>query len=55
MFFFVKSKLSIFKESEFNVTRQHEEFVWLHDRYNENEEYAGLIVNSLALRKKGNF
>ena len=34
----------MFRESEFSVTRQHEEFIWLHDRYNENEEYAGLIV-----------
>lgn len=24
--------------------RQHEEFIWLHDAYVENEEYAGLIV-----------
>lgn len=26
--------------------RQHEEFVWLHDRFVENEEYAGIIVSS---------
>jgi len=39
-----KTKLAAFKESEFNVSRQHEEFVWLHERYNENEEYAGLII-----------
>ncbi|UJR25346.1 hypothetical protein I4U23_006696 [Adineta vaga] len=39
-----KTKLSLFQESEFSVTRQHEEFIWLHDRYNENEEYAGLII-----------
>lgn len=24
--------------------RQHEEFVWLHDRFEENEEYAGYII-----------
>jgi sorting nexin-5/6/32 len=26
------------------VVRQHEEFVWLHDRFEENEEYAGYII-----------
>ena len=41
---FLKTKSSIFQEADFNVTRQHEEFIWLHDRFNENEEYAGLIV-----------
>ncbi len=41
--------MTIFQESEFSVTRQHEEFIWLHERYNENEEYAGLIVTSLRL------
>jgi sorting nexin-5/6/32 len=39
-----KTKLTTFQESEFSVSRQHEEFIWLHDRYNENEEYAGLII-----------
>jgi sorting nexin-5/6/32 len=39
-----KSKLTIFQESDFSVTRLHEEFIWLHERYNENEEYAGLII-----------
>lgn len=33
---------------EFSVVRQHEEFVWLHDTYVDNEEYAGLIVRSGA-------
>jgi len=37
--------LQQFKESEFSVVRQHEEFIWLHDRYNENPEYAGIIVS----------
>lgn len=27
------------------MVREHEEFVWLHDRYVENEEYAGIIVS----------
>ncbi len=26
------------------VVRQHEEFVWLHDRFEENDEYAGYII-----------
>ncbi|CAF2748166.1 unnamed protein product [Rotaria sp. Silwood2] len=39
-----KTTSPIFQESEFNVTRLHEEFIWLHDRCNENEEYAGLII-----------
>ena len=26
------------------VTRQHEEFVWLHDRYVENDDFAGIII-----------
>jgi sorting nexin-5/6/32 len=44
--------LAIFQETEFSVTRQHEEFIWLHDRYNENEEYAGLIVSSFVSERK---
>lgn len=24
--------------------REHEEFVWLHDRFVENEDYAGILV-----------
>lgn len=40
-----KTTLPEFQKSEFFVVRQHEEFVWLHDRYEENEEYAGYIVS----------
>lgn len=39
-----KSGLPHFAQPEFSVVRQHEEFIWLHDTYVENEEYAGLIV-----------
>ncbi|CAG4949522.1 unnamed protein product [Parnassius apollo] len=39
-----KTTLPEFQKSEFSVVRQHEEFVWLHDRYEENEEYAGYII-----------
>ncbi|XP_064623249.1 sorting nexin-6-like isoform X2 [Lineus longissimus] len=39
-----KTTLPDFRESEFSVVRQHEEFIWLHDRYVENEDYAGIII-----------
>ncbi|KGL73762.1 Sorting nexin-5, partial [Tinamus guttatus] len=39
-----KTTLPVFQNSEFSVTRQHEDFVWLHDTLTETEEYAGLIV-----------
>ena len=28
------------------MVRQHEEFIWLHDRFEENESYAGYIVRA---------
>ncbi|CAJ0936845.1 unnamed protein product [Ranitomeya imitator] len=34
-----KSSLPTFKQNEFSVVRQHEEFIWLHDSFVENEEY----------------
>lgn len=34
-----------YAKKDFFVVRQHEEFIWLHDRYEENEEYAGYIVS----------
>lgn len=34
-----------FKESEFLVVREYEEFVWFYDWYVENEEYVGVIVS----------
>uniref|UniRef100_A0A673WNE0 Sorting nexin 6 n=1 Tax=Salmo trutta TaxID=8032 RepID=A0A673WNE0_SALTR len=39
-----KSTLPNFKQNEFSVVRQHEEFIWLHDSFVENEEYAGYII-----------
>jgi sorting nexin-5/6/32 len=39
-----KTSLKTFKEPQLNVTREHEEFIWLHDRYIENDEFAGVIV-----------
>ncbi|XP_055626220.1 sorting nexin-32 isoform X2 [Toxorhynchites rutilus septentrionalis] len=39
-----RTNLAGFAKSDFLVVRQHEEFVWLHDRFEENEEYAGYII-----------
>ncbi|KAK3922004.1 Sorting nexin-6 [Frankliniella fusca] len=39
-----KTTLPEFQKPEFLVVRQHEEFVWLHDRFEENELYAGYII-----------
>ncbi|XP_022261355.1 sorting nexin-32 isoform X9 [Canis lupus baileyi] len=39
-----KVKFTVQTKLEFSVVRQHEEFIWLHDAYVENEEYAGLII-----------
>lgn len=38
-----------YAKKDFFVVRQHEEFIWLHDRYEENEEYAGYIVSCFAI------
>lgn len=37
-----------FAKNDFCVVRQHEEFVWLHDRIEENEDYGGYIVRGLT-------
>uniref|UniRef100_A0A8C4NLX0 Sorting nexin 6 n=1 Tax=Eptatretus burgeri TaxID=7764 RepID=A0A8C4NLX0_EPTBU len=42
-----KTTLPFFKQGDFSVVRQHEEFIWLHDAFGENEEYAGIIVSLL--------
>ncbi|CAK9301975.1 unnamed protein product [Gordionus sp. m RMFG-2023] len=39
-----KTTLPLFREPEFSVVREHEEFVWLHDCYEDNEEFAGHII-----------
>ncbi|KAI8122489.1 hypothetical protein FF38_11345 [Lucilia cuprina] len=39
-----RTTLPGFSKPDNNVVRQHEEFVWLHDRFEENEEYAGYII-----------
>nr|SVE75732.1 EOG090X05NC [Daphnia hispanica] len=39
-----KTTLKDFAKQDFSVVRQHEEFIWLHDRFEENESYAGYII-----------
>ncbi|KAK7815812.1 hypothetical protein U0070_025272 [Myodes glareolus] len=39
-----KTTLPTFQSPEFSVTRQHEDFVWLHDTLTETTDYAGLII-----------
>lgn len=46
-----RTTLQGYAKPDFFVVRQHEEFVWLHDRFEENEEYAGYIVSYLELIK----
>lgn len=40
-----RTTMQIFQKQEFLVVRQHEEFIWLHDRYEEEPKYAGYIVS----------
>lgn len=40
-----RTTIPTYMKQDFFVVRQHEEFVWLHDRYEENDEYAGYIVS----------
>ena len=40
-----QTALAEFSKPEFSVVRQHEEFIWLHDRFEENEDYAGIVVS----------
>ena len=42
-----QTTLQQFKKSEMSVVRQHEEFIWLHDRFVENEDYAGIVVSNV--------
>ena len=40
-----QTTLRAFKEPDFSSVREHDEFIWLHDRFVENDEYAGIIVS----------
>uniref|UniRef100_A0A4W4HB72 PX domain-containing protein n=1 Tax=Electrophorus electricus TaxID=8005 RepID=A0A4W4HB72_ELEEL len=39
-----KTTLNSFQKPDFSVSRQHEDFIWLHDTLVETEDYAGLII-----------
>ncbi|XP_039337520.1 sorting nexin-32 [Mauremys reevesii] len=39
-----KSSLPHFTRPALSVVRQHEDFVWLHDTFSENDDYAGIII-----------
>ncbi|XP_023029564.1 sorting nexin 6 isoform X1 [Leptinotarsa decemlineata] len=39
-----RTTMKNFQKPEFLVVRQHEEFIWLHDRYEEEAKYAGYII-----------
>ncbi len=39
-----KTSLQKFVRTEFSVIRLHEEFIWLHDTFAENPDYAGFII-----------
>nr|CAG4651799.1 EOG090X05NC [Triops cancriformis] len=39
-----KTTIPEFQQPEFSVVRQHEEFIWLHDQFEENDLYAGYII-----------
>lgn len=45
-----KTEMKEFDGKEFSVIRDHEEFIWLHDRFLENEEYAGIVIPPPAPR-----
>ena len=44
-YLFSQTTLPDFRESEFSVQREHEEFTWLHTMYDENPDYAGIVVS----------
>jgi sorting nexin-5/6/32 len=39
-----KTTLPKFVRPEFSVIRLHEEFIWLHDTFAENPDYAGFVI-----------
>jgi len=45
-----KTEMKEFDGKEFSVIRDHEEFIWLHDRFVENEDYAGIVIPPPAPR-----
>jgi hypothetical protein len=51
LYFVPQTTLAEFQQPEFSVVRQHEEFLWLHDTFEENDDYAGVIVSWAVLNK----
>lgn len=43
-----RTTMKTFQKNDFLVVRQHEEFIWLHDRYEEEPKYAGYIVSVIV-------
>lgn len=39
-----RATMKEYEKSEYSVVREHEEFMWLHDAFVENEEYAGILI-----------
>uniref|UniRef100_A0A2K6DSG3 PX domain-containing protein n=1 Tax=Macaca nemestrina TaxID=9545 RepID=A0A2K6DSG3_MACNE len=40
-----KSLLPNFKQNEFSIVQQHKQFIWRHDSFVINEDYAGYIIS----------
>ena len=40
-----RTNLTQFHSRNFSVIRDHDDFIWLHDRFEENANYAGFIVS----------
>ena len=39
-----RTSMPRFAQQEFSVIRLHEEFIWLHDTFNDNPDYGGYII-----------
>ena len=39
-----RTSMPRFEKTEFSVIRLHEEFIWLHDTFADNPDYAGYII-----------
>lgn len=39
-----RTSMPKFEKTEFSVIRLHEEFIWLHDTFADNADYAGYII-----------
>jgi len=41
-----KTTMTEFAKNEMSVVRDHDEFIWLHNSLEDNEDYAGFIVST---------